>query len=301
MLSAGSKSPVKHPGKDSVFNICLAFSYSILILLSACQTESTTDSPPTNIVFILADDLGWADLPAYGNSFNQAPFLDQLRSQGMLFTNAYAASPVCSPTRASIQTGLYPARIGINDFIAGHWRPYERLTVPINKTQYLPESSITIGEVFRKAGYATGYFGKWHLGWNHPFLPGDQGYDTWRIHRGGSFYNLNSKKAIYPDDPEINDNERLSDVLTDYSLDFIDRNQDQPFFLFLSHYDVHVQLDADQDLIEKYLPKEVEGEYPGNAVYAAMIEHMDRSVGRIMAKLTELELDENTVVLFLFG
>src|SRR6056297_1567263 len=106
--------------------------------LSFVHAENSDKIPP-NIVFILADDLGWADLPAYGNTFNKAPNIDKLAAAGMRFTNAYAACPVCSPTRASIQSGQYPARVGVIDFIPGHWRPYEEVTVPRNRTQYLPE------------------------------------------------------------------------------------------------------------------------------------------------------------------
>ncbi len=274
-------------------------SYALLVCFS-CQTQptATEETSPPNIVFILADDLGWADLPNYGNQFNEAPNLERLSREGMQFSNAYAACPVCSPTRASIQAGQYPARVGIIDFITGHWRPYEEVIVPINRTQYLPDSIITIGEAMKSAGYATGYYGKWHLGNAERFLPGAQGYDDWRIHRRGVFYNLKSRDAIYPRDEQLTDDQRLSEVLTDYGVDFIEKNKDRPFFLFLAHYDVHVQLDADSMLIEKYLKKEKPDDYPGNAVYAAMIEHIDRSVGRIMEKLEDLGLEENTMVVF---
>ncbi len=283
------------------FNILLtSTSFFALFFLFSCESAEKTviqESPP-NIVFILADDLGWADLPSYGNTFNEAPNLDQLSREGMRFTNAYAACPVCSPTRASIQAGQYPTRVGIIDFITGHWRPYEELIVPTNRTQYLPDSVITIGEALKSAGYATGYFGKWHLGYGEKYSPGNQGYDDWRVHRRGVFYNLKSREAIYPMDESLDDTTRLSEVLTNYSVDFIEKNKDQPFFLFLAHYDVHVQLDANMDLIEKYLQKEKPENYPGNAVYAAMVEHIDRSVGRINAKLAELGLEENTIVVF---
>ena len=267
----------------------------------SCQSEhkNTTQSQVPNVVFILADDLGWADLPSYGNTFNEAPNLDKLSQEGMQFYNAYAACPVCSPTRASIQSGQYPARVGIIDFIPGHWRPNEKVTVPTNRTQYLPQEITTIGEAMKVAGYATGYFGKWHLGNQDEHMPGNQGYDDWRIHRGGAFYQLRSKKAIYPFDETISDKTRLSEVLTDYGLRFIEKNKEHPFFLFLAHYDVHVQLDADQMLIDKYLKKENPNpNYPGNAIYAAMVEHIDQSVGRVITKLEELQLSENTIVIF---
>ena len=128
-------------------------------------------------------------------------------------------------------------------------------------------------------------------------MPGNQGYDDWRVHRSGLFYNHKSKKTIVPFDEKLNDEERLSE-LTYYSIDFIENNKDNPFFLFLSYYDVHVQLDADMDLIDKYLAKEKVGDYPGNGIYASMIEHIDRSVGRIMTKLRTLKMVENTMVIF---
>src|SRR6056297_525543 len=141
--------------------------------LSLVRAENSDKIPP-NIVFILADDLGWADLPAYGNTFNEAPNIDKLAATGMRFTNAYAACPVCSPTRASIQSGQYPARVGVIDFITGHWRPYEEVIVPQNRTQYLPSEIETIAESLKKAGYSAGYFGKWHLGGSHETSPGNQ-------------------------------------------------------------------------------------------------------------------------------
>ncbi len=271
-----------------------------LCAFSSCQSppQEEISSAPPNIVFILADDLGWADLPTYGNTFNEAPHLDRLRQEGMKFTNAYAACPVCSPTRASIQAGQYPARVGIIDYITGHWRPYEAYTVPTNRTQFLPDSIFTIGEAMKEAGYATAYYGKWHLGFGDEHMPGNQGYDDWHIHRRGTFYNLKSKEAIFPPVDNITDSIRLSEALTDLSVEFIEQHQDNPFFLMLAHYDVHVQLDADMDLIEKYLSKDHTTDYPGNAVYAAMIEHIDRSVGRIVDKLSELGIAENTMVVF---
>lgn len=281
--------------------ICVLF---MSVFGSGCEnTEKKIPSSKMkpNIVFILADDLGWADLPMYGNTFNEAPNLEQLAEDGMKFTQAYAACPVCSPTRASLQSGQYPAHVGITDFITGHWRPFEQLTVPINRTQYLPLEIETIAESLKKGGYKTGYFGKWHLGFKDEHMPGPQGYDDWRIQQRGTFYKLKSRQGIRPMDSTLTDEERLSEVLTDYSVDFIEKNKEEPFFLFLSHYDVHVQLDADEDLIDKYLNKENKEKsepYPGNAVYAAMIEHVDRSVGRIVEKLETLNLSDNTLLIF---
>src|SRR6056297_1985524 len=131
-------------------SLLLVFLYLFLVFISESSANDINGKP--NIVFILADDLGWSDLPVYENTFNEAPNLDRLANEGMLFTNAYAACPVCSPTRASIQSGQYPARVGVIDFIPGHWRPYEEVIVPINRTQYLPEDIITIAESLKKAG-----------------------------------------------------------------------------------------------------------------------------------------------------
>jgi arylsulfatase A len=263
-----------------------------LLLLAIVPGLSLAAERP-NIVFILADDLGWADLPCYGNSFNEAPNLDRLASQGMRFNNAYAACPVCSPTRASIQSGQYPARVGVIDFITGHWRPYEEVTVPKNRTQYLPEKITTLAESLKKAGYVTGYFGKWHLGNRKEWLPSNQGYDRSHVYAGGGFH---SPRFIPPVKPSPKG--RLSEVLTDFSVKFIEDNKSKPFFLFLSHYDVHVQLDGDRDIVNKYLNKEKKDRYPGNAVYAAMVEHVDRSVGRIMQRLNQLDLEQETMVIF---
>ncbi len=246
-----------------------------------------------NIVFILADDLGWADLPCYGNTFNEAPNLDKLSQQGIRFTNAYAACPVCSPTRASIQSGQYPARVGIIDFISGHWRPYEEVTVPVNRYQYLPAEIITMAESLKKSGYKTAYFGKWHLGYDEEFLPSNQGYDKSHIYHGGGYYSPEFIPSVEPDRKG-----RLSEILTDFSVDFIEENKSNPFFLFLAHYDVHVQLDGDNEIIDKYLHKEKKDNYPGNAVYAAMIEHLDISVGRVLDKLEKCGMEDNTIVIF---
>lgn len=264
-----------------------------LVLTSLLFAFAATAERPPNIVFILADDMGWADLPCYGNRFNEAPNLSRLAEEGMRFSNAYAACPVCSPTRASILSGQYPARVGVIDFIPGHWRPFEEVTVPKNSTQFLPGEIITMQESLKKAGYRTGYFGKWHLGYDEDHLPSAQGADESYAFCNYDFYAPEFIPELKPAPKG-----RLSEVLTDMSVDFIEKNQEQPFFLFLAHYDVHVQLDGDRDLIDKYLKKDKPAGYPGNAVYAAMVEHVDRSVGRVLQALERLGLEENTVVVF---
>ena len=273
---------------------------SILILLifaafscSISEKDNLAGSRP-NIIFILADDLGWADLPVYGNRFNEAPNLQGMAEEGIRFTDAYAACPVCSPTRASIMSGQYPARVGIIDFITGHWRPYEEVTVPINRTQYLPLEIYTMGEAMKDAGYSTGYFGKWHLGGGE-FLPDKQGFDRVNVYQGGGFFDYAGKMST---PLEVEPGKVLSETLTDLSIDFIEQNAEKAFFLFLAHFDVHVQLDADTSLIMKYLEKDKVDHYPCNAVYAAMVENVDKSVGRILQKVKDLGLAENTLVVF---
>ena len=265
----------------------------VILLLQAVLISCTAMAQQRpNIVFIMADDLGGRDLPVYGNEFNEAPNIEKLASQGMLFEHAYAA-PVCSPTRASIQSGQYPARVGIFDFISGHWRPWEEVTVPVHEVQHLPDDIFTLGNAMQEAGYATGYFGKWHLGSRPEHLPHKRGYDQAHMYAGGGFY---EPKFI----PEYKSSQkkRLSNALTDMGIDFIQKSQKKPFFLFISHYDVHVQLDADRDLIEKYLEKDKDPDYACNAVYAAMIEHVDNSVGALMNAVEEAGLEDNTVFIF---
>ena len=277
----------------------LAFASAMLALAAFGCEPTPPDLParPPNIVFILIDDLGWADLPAYGNAFHETPQIDRLAAQGMLFTNAYAAAPVCSPTRASIQSGQYPARLGITDFITGHWRPFERLTVPRNRTQYLPLEIITVAEALKAEGYKTAYFGKWHLG-NPEVTPANQGYDHGFYRRGGGHFDV-GRHLVPPQDVDPEDN--LTEVITEHSLAFMEEFRDQPFFLMMSHYAVHIPLQARQELIEKYEQKEKPEHGINNPIYAAMIEHVDQSVGAVLDKLDELELADDTVVTVLLG
>ncbi len=245
-----------------------------------------------NLIFILADDLGWSDLPAYGNKFNEAPNLSLMAKQGALFTNAYAAAPVCSPTRASILSGQYPARVGVMDWIPGLWRPYESVLAPQNRTQYLPTEVVTIGEALQQSGYKTGYFGKWHLGddssIHHPL---QQGFD--KAYTGKGHYNVQFAPP-YPEGKGL----RLSEAIADMSESFIEENKNQPFFLFVAGYDPHLPLDADTSLIIKYKNKSKVPGYTCNPIYAAMIEHLDIMVGRILKKVKSAGLEDNTLIVF---
>jgi len=237
---------------------------------------SQPDSKP-NIIFILIDDMGWSDLGCYGSRFHETPHIDHLASQAMRFTDAYAAAPVCSPTRASILTGQYPARIGITDFIPGHWRPWAKLTVPQNRLQ-LPLESITIAEVLKEHGYATCCIGKWHLG-GKAYGPRQQGFDT-----------------VTQGPRSIGDKQVTS--FTNQAIKFIEENKDRPFFVYLSHHTVHIPLEAPPQLIEKYKNKPRPSTGVNNPIYAAMVEHLDTSIGRIMDRLDELKIADHTVVVF---
>lgn len=249
------------------------------IALGGCAANrSFTNRREPNIVFILLDDMGWSDLPCYGNAFHETPHIDRLAKQGMRFTDAYAACPVCSPTRASIMAGQYPARVGVTDFIPGHWRPYEKLRVPTNRTQYLPLEIVTVAEALQGAGYVTGHVGKWHLG-GADHEPQMQGFDFVRL----SGLNRTDKQVT---------------AFTDSAIEFIETHSDGPFFLHLAHHTVHIPLEAPADLVEKYENKPKPAAGVNNPVYAAMIEHVDANIGRILARLDELDLSDNTIVIF---
>lgn len=226
---------------------------------------------------MLIDDMGWPDLACYGSKFHETPNIDRLARQGIKFTDAYAACPVCSPTRASIMAGQYPARIGITDFIPGHWRPYEKLVVPENRL-HLPLETVTIGEALRDRDYATCYIGKWHLG-GKEYSPDKQGFE----------------KVIRR---VRNRNDKQVSGFTDRAIEFIEQKKDEPFFVYLSHHSVHIKLEAPEELVEKYNNKPKPSAGVNNPVYAAMIEHLDTHTGRILKKLDDLGLAENAIVIF---
>jgi uncharacterized sulfatase len=258
-----------------------------------CNVSAAPDQRP-NIVFILADDLGWADLPDYGNKFNEAPNLTKLAREGTRFTNAYASAPVCSPSRGAILSGQYPPRVGITEFISGFWRPYEKVLAPVNKTQYLPLEQITFAEQLKQAGYVNGYFGKWHLG-DRDYGPEKQGFDTTYVAGGGAYF---FPKAKISGLPKVKDGTYMTDLLTDLTLKFIEEKRDKPFFAFLSFTAVHIPLEVKKELADKYRKKSGMPGYVNNPEYAALLENMDTNIGRIMQKLDELHMDHNTIVIF---
>lgn len=245
-------------------------------------TASTLDGARPNIVHILIDDLGWADLQCMGSDYYETPNIDKLRSQGMLFTNAYAAAPVCSPSRASIMTGRYPVRTGITDvFMPKKAVRMTRLVERITGHNLLP-LEITVAEVLREVGYATACIGKWHLGSDAKSLPQNQGFDF----------------VV----PEVKRNEpgdyRGMNKYTRESVDFIKKNKDRPFYLYLSHTAVHLPYSAPDVLVEKYQRKLRPGMAQAMPIYAATIEYLDTVTGELLRKLDELGLTDNTLVIF---
>ncbi len=274
-----------------------------------------------NFVFFLVDDLGWKDVGCYGSTFYDTPNIDRLARQGMRFTQAYAASPVCSPTRASIMTGKNPARLHITDWIGA--KRHKKALLSADYVHQLPLEEVTIAEALKEAGYTTGFFGKWHLG-KRPYFPENQGFDVnvggCEIgHPGSYFCPYRREKEPYFQVPGLEDcteGEYLTDRLTDEALRFIEANRQQPFFVYLAHYAVHVPLQAKDPDVEHYKAKlaqvppasgpDFERERDAytklkqdNPTYAAMIHSVDQSLGRVLDKLEELNLAENTVVIFM--
>ncbi|MDE0123692.1 MAG: sulfatase [Bryobacterales bacterium] len=268
------------------------------LVLAAFATCSPGQSPDAdarrpNIIFLLLDDMGYADLGAYGNTYHRTPTIDRLAAEGVRFTNAYAAAPNCSPTRASILTGRWPARTGITQYLPGNFLPYARMLqseLPVG----LPLDETILAEPLEKAGYSTACVGKWHLG-GGDYRPDQRGF-------GESFTSghLGPGTMFAPFQftvPGVKDGDYLTDVLTDAAEGFIERNWDTPFFLYMSYYSVHSPIQAKPELIDAYAGRN-DPSGRENAVYAAMVEGVDRSVQRLMAKLEHLGLEENTAVFF---
>ncbi len=245
-----------------------------------------------NIVFILADDLGYTDLGCYGSQFYETPHIDRMAAEGIRFTDGYTCGPNCQPTRAALISGQYTPRTGV--YTVGsierfNWR--SRTLRPVDNVEQLPLDRITIGQALKSAGYRTGYFGKWHLGDGGDYHPAARGFDEAIVSAGKHFDFVTRPKVEYPPGTY------LADFLTDKSVDFIRRHKEGPFFLVVGHFAVHSPHEAKEEWIRHF-----EGKTPvaghRSPVYAAMIASLDESVGRILATLKELGLAENTLVIF---
>ena len=283
---------------------------SLVAILFCALTDRATAQNRTNVVLFLIDDLGWRDLGCQGSTYYQTPNIDRVAKQGARFTDAYAACAVCSPTRAAILTGKYPARLLLTDWLpSGRWDPGAKLREG-RFLRGLPVEEITLAEALREAGYRTANIGKWHLG-SEPFsLPQHHGFNlnvagnahgapgsyffpyqgNWKIPTTG----LRARWNVLPDGSP---GEYLTDRLTDEAVQFVRENRDHPFFLYFPHYAVHTPLQAKPELIARYeqVPEE---QRQGEPVYAAMVQSIDESVGRVLAVLDECSLIENTVIIF---
>jgi arylsulfatase A-like enzyme len=295
--------------------ISLGLLAAVYAVTGAAASDKCTPARP-NVVFILADDVGWGDLGCYGSTFYETPNLDSLAQQGMRFTDAYAACNVCSPTRASILTGKYPARLRLTDWLTGRPdRPDQKLKRP-DFQKFLPLEEVTLAEALKEAGYQTAFIGKWHLGAATNYWPTQQGFALniagCAAGRPPSYFSP-YKLPNLPDGPP---GEYLNDRLTDEALKFLTRAAEDknPFLLYFSHYAVHTPLQAKPEVIEKYKAKAAKldpsrktflpdrgrdvRQIQDHPVYGAMMESLDGSVGRVMARLKELNLETNTIVIF---
>jgi arylsulfatase A len=251
----------------------------------------------TNFIFILADDFGARDLGCYGNRYWSTPNIDRIAAEGARFTNAYAACPVCSPTRASIMTGRYPARTGVTDWIPGRKSdPKGPITTPITATE-LKLAETTVAEALKPGGYRSASVGKWHLG-SEGFYPTDQGFD---LNAGGNHTGSppRSPKPYFGPFQLPNltakEGEFLPELLTDAATAFIESNKANPFFLYFPHYSVHLPLGAREADIARHRAK-ADGRY--EPTYAAMVEAMDASVGKVLDAVERAGIADRTLVVF---
>lgn len=247
---------------------------------------------PPNIVFIMADDLGWTDLASYGSGFYETPHLDRFCKQGMKFSNAYTNGPNCQPTRAALLSGQYSPRTGVYTVGSGERGKEEfRKLIPVRNRPFLQEEVVTIAESLKKAGYQTGCFGKWHLGTDEKHLPLNQGFDE-EVHRA-------AKK------PDKNDKEThpATKYIAESAVNFIHKNKDKPFFAYVPFHAVHTPIISPEKLTQRFQNKAkpegaTETEGHRNAQYAGMLLEMDRGIGKILKALKELHLEEKTIVFF---
>lgn len=275
-------------------------SFGMLLPVLGFGLGVSAQNTAPNIVFIMADDMGWKDLACYGNPYNETPNIDKLASQGIRFTQAYSACPVCSPTRASIMTGKYPARLQLTNYIKGERTDAKSPVLPANWKPYLEGSETTLPELLKTKGYATGMAGKWHLGNDKEQSPWDQGFDYARMisKNGLDYYNYSISLDANQNEFTDKGTEYLTDKLTDYGVEFIRQNSKKPFFLYLTYSAPHVFIVPRGDKLRKYFFKYAKMDEKFNPYYAAMVESLDDGVGRIMETLNEQNLLENTLVVF---
>ncbi len=284
-----------------------------LSLVLCCIFSSVAlASKPLNVVFFLIDDLGWNDVGASGSDYYKTPNIDQLARDGMRFTNGYAACNVCSPTRASIMTGKYPARVMLTQWLpSGRWDAKQHKLREGRYLSNLPLEEVTIAEALREAGYTNAFMGKWHLGPLPYYFPEHQGFDVnvagrdygapgsyWYPYEGSWLIPTTPGIRIFKDNPlPGQEGDYLVDKLAEKGEAFVREQADKPFFLMMSHYAVHSPLQGKPDKVARYeaIP---EDERQGEPHYAAMVESVDDSVGRIMKAVQDIGAADNTLVIF---
>ncbi len=278
-------------------------------LTASCRADAA--SPPPNIVMILVDDLGWADIGCYGADLHETPHIDRLADESMRFTNGYAAAAICSPTRASILSGKYPARLHFTIWheYAKSPRPSKGRLQPPASMDHLPLEEVTLSDVLKQQGYTTLHLGKWHLG-DAGYSPETQGFDvniggthwgapaTFFWPYSGWFGRAKDEWRYVPDLPFGNEGEYLTDRLTDEAMKLIDRVKDGPFYLNLWYHTVHTPIEAKPKDVERYASVLRGNLHHQNPTYAAMVGSLDENVGRLLAKLGEAGIADNTVVIF---
>jgi arylsulfatase A-like enzyme len=281
-----------------------------LVSVATAPAHAAADAK-TNVVFILIDDLGWRDLGCYGSGYYRTPNIDRLAEEGMRFTDGYAACNVCSPTRAAIMTGKYPARLLLTQWLpSGRWSPTRNKLREGRYLSNLPLEEVTIAEAMREAGYRTAFIGKWHLGTETYYYPEHQGFDLNVAGRdygapGSYFYPFEGSWKIPTTGQKLfkasplpgKEGDYLVDRLAEEAEKFIRQAADQPFLLVLSHYAVHAPLQGQPDKVVRY-QQVAESRRQGEPAYAAMVESVDDSVGRVMKTLRELDIDQRTLVIF---
>ncbi|MBM3272337.1 sulfatase [Candidatus Kaiserbacteria bacterium] len=245
-----------------------------------------------NVVFIMTDDLGWTDLACQGSKYYKTPHIDKLAGSGLRFTNGYTCGPNCQPTRAALMSGQYAPRTGV--YTVGaidrfDWKDHPLR--PVDNVQKLPLDRKTLGDVMTAAGYTTALYGKWHLGQDDQYHPSKRGFGDAITSMGKHFDFVTQPKVDYPKGTY------LADFLTDKAVGFIEKNKSKPFFLCLHHFGVHSPHEAKSEWVEKFKDVPAHGGHK-DPTYAAMIASVDESVGRVVAKLEELKLTENTLVIF---
>lgn len=278
---------------------------------SASGTVAAPAPPQPNLVFILADDLGWRDTSLYGSTFHRTPNIDRLAERGIRFTNAYAANPLCSPTRASILTGLYPGRLGITTPSCHHpevrleagvpakAKPDAKAIEPTSVTR-LKTSYPTLVKTLKEAGYVTGHFGKWHLG-REPYSPLEHGFDVDVPHYHGPGP-AGSYVAPWRFPPDLKftgrAGEHIEDRMASEAVKFLRANKDRPFYLNYWAFSVHGPWNAKEDLISRYRNRADPKAPQRNPTYAAMVHSLDDAVGTLLNTLDELKIADRTIIVF---